>query len=265
MTIPLVLVGCGYTLTRLAARERSGRPVVASTRDEARRAFLEQHGVEVLGDPLGLASAVTEGAEVVVSIPPAAGLDVPLSDALRRRRPRRLVYVSSTGVYGAAKGRLDEDSPVGSGPQAEARVRAEGLYRAAGAVILRSAGIYGPGRGLHDRLASGSFRLPGDGSGHVSRVHVEDLVTAIQIGLASAAPGAVLNVADDAPVTLREVVAWLCERLQLPIPESEPLEQAPLTLRGDRMIQNARLKALGWSPRYPSFREGYAELLTTRC
>lgn len=265
---PLVLVGCGYTLERVAQRVRSPADlrarVLASTRDEARAQKLSSLGVEVSADHVELARRAA-GADVVYSLPPDVGFDDAIVAVLEEVRPARVVYLSSTGVYGAARGEVDERTPVdpeAAGPGA-ARVRAEERFRQSSlaAVFLRVAGIYGPGRGLHERLLAGTYRLPGDGSGRVSRVHVDDLAAAILVALEHAAPGDILNVADDEAAPQREVVAWLCDRLALATPAAVPLEAAPATLRGDRAIANSRLKSLGWRPRFPSYREGFADLL----
>jgi nucleoside-diphosphate-sugar epimerase len=259
-TPPLVLFGCGYTLTRLALRSRPARRVLAVTSNAERARGLVARGVEVVGEQEALAAS--GGAHVVVSVPPEAGRDVALAQALAQHPAERLVYLSSTGVYGAASGEVDEETPTApSHPAAAGRLAAEALFRPLGAVCLRIAGIYGPFRGLHLRLERGEHRLPEGGVRRISRIHVEDLVSAISTALGRAAPGSLLCVADDAPVPQREVVQWLCERLGLPLPPSVPLEQVSPTLRGDRAVQNARLKALGWRPRYPSYREGFAAVL----
>lgn len=260
MTRPLLLIGCGYTLRHLARRVAGTRPLVASTRNPETAGELRALGAEVVEDPVALAQRA-DGAHVVVSLPPEAGLDDALSAALLQHRPERLVYLSSTGVYGAASGRVDEATPVDQHGPSASRVRAERLYQRAGAVVLRPAGIYGPERGLHERLRQGAFRLPGDGSRRTSRIHVEDLCSAIEVALTRASPGDVFNVADDQPAPLREVVSWLCARLGVPIPPSIPLEQAPATLRGDRTVANERLRRLGWAPRFPSYVEGFSAVI----
>ena len=253
---PLVLLGCGYTLTRLALARPKDSRTLAVTGNPERRARLQAHGVSVVTEAEALAHG--EGAHVVVSLPPEAGRDVQVAQALASLRPARLVYLSSTGVYGTRSGEVDEQTPVEpEAPQAIGRLAAEALYRPLGGVVLRVAGIYGPGRGLHQRLQAGTFRLPGEGSRRTSRIHVDDLVSAIEVALARAAPGSVLCVADAAPVPLREVVEWLCVRLSLPPPPSIPLEAAPPTLRGDRAVRARALEALGWQPAFPTWREGF--------
>lgn len=259
MASPLVLLGSGYTLTRLALREAAeGRAVIATTRDAERRTALESAGARVLA--LDEALAHTGGADVVLSIPPEAGLDARLASALAAGRPARAVYLSSTGVYGSARGLVDEDTAVD--PEAGAgRLAAEALLRPLGVCILRVAGIYGPGRGAHTRLLAGSLRLPEGGGGRISRIHVDDLVSAIQRVLEAGTPGAVYCVADDRPASQGETVGWLCARLGVAMPPTVPLSELHASLRGDRAVQNARLKGLGWRPTYPDYRSGFEAVL----
>jgi nucleoside-diphosphate-sugar epimerase len=258
---PLVLLGSGYTLTRLAREEaRRGRHVVAVTRDPQRREQLAREGVSLLS--LEEAMASTRDAHGVISIPPEAGLDGTVAEALRGAPPARLVYLSSTGVYGSTRGHVDEDTPVDpTSPTARGRIEAEALYRQLGGMSLRIAGIYGPGRGLHERLKAGTWKLPEGGGGRISRVHVEDLVEAIRGVLERGTPGATYCVADDRAATQGETVGWLCERLGLPLPPTVPLASLHESLRGDRAVDNGRLKALGWRPRYPDYVAGFSALL----
>jgi hypothetical protein len=261
MRAPLILLGSGYSLTRLALREAAqGRVVLATTRDAERRALLEAAGVAVLS--LDEALRQTGGAHVVLSIPPEAGLDARVTSAFSAQPPARSVYLSSTGVYGSARGVVNEDTPVdpegGSG-----RLAAEALLRPLGTCILRVAGIYGPGRGAHTRLLAGALRLPEGGGGRISRIHVDDLVSAIQCVLEQGEPGALYCAADDRPASQGEAVGWLCERLGVAKPPEVPLAELHASLRGDRAVQNARLKTLGWKLQYPDYRSGFEAVLAT--
>ncbi|QSQ27022.1 GNAT family N-acetyltransferase [Pyxidicoccus parkwayensis] len=261
MTPPLVLLGSGYTLTRLGVAEaRAGRDVLAATRDAARRAELERAGARVTS--LEDALSQTDGAQVVVSVPPDAGLDARIAESLARHPPSRLVYLSSTGVYGGARGHVDEDTPVEpNSPSARGRIDAESRFLPLGAVVLRIAGIYGPERSTLARLHAGAIRLPERGGGRISRVHVDDLVEAIRVALQRGEPSAIYCVADDRPASQEETVTWLCERLGLPSPPRVPLESLHESLRGDRAVSNARLKARGWWLRYPDYVAGFTALL----
>ncbi|AFE04947.1 hypothetical protein COCOR_02964 [Corallococcus coralloides DSM 2259] len=257
MTAPLLLLGCGYTLTRFAVAEaRAGREVLATTRDAARRSVLEGAGVHVVSIDDALSGAA--GAHVVDSVPPDAGLDARFAEALSRSRPSRFVYLSSTGVYGSARGHVDESTPVDrTSAVSRARLEAEDLFLPLGASVMRIAGIYGPGRGTSGRLKAGTLRIPDSGGGRLSRIHVDDLVDAVRVVLERGAPGEVYCVADRRPATQEETASWLCQQLGLPMPPRVPFESLHESLRGDRAISAAKLEALGWTPRYPDFTTGF--------
>jgi nucleoside-diphosphate-sugar epimerase len=262
---PLLILGCGFTGTAAAARAlAAGRAVRATVRSpEAARTL------RLIGADVTVARALTpelvaplaEGAEVLVTFPPDGVTDEALAKVMGRARS--VVYVSSTGVYGERIGIIDEDTPTDAiEPKAAMRLAAETAWREAGATALRSAGIYGPGRGLHRRLIEGSYRVPGEGERVVSRLHVEDLAAMALGCLAARLRGGCFVAADDAPVPQGEVVRWLCEGLGLPMPPSVALSEAPPTMRHDRTVLNARVKrALGLTLRYPTWREGFAQCL----
>jgi nucleoside-diphosphate-sugar epimerase len=172
-------------------------------------------------------------------------------------------------VYGARRGPIDEATPVDpTEARARERLAAERWYRDAGATVVRAAGIYGPGRGLHLRLKRGTFRMPGDGTNVVSRIHVADLARLI-VGVfrraretERARGGEVFLAADDNPVPQLEAIEWLCRRLELPLPPRVPIAEAPATLRHDRAIDNRHIKSwTGLSLLYPSYREGFEACL----
>jgi nucleoside-diphosphate-sugar epimerase len=263
MADPLVILGCGFTgleIARLALAE--GSRVIGTTRTEAGpgrlHAGFERRIVPVLTRDV-VDELVPAGARVVVAFPPDGQTDPAIAPALSAAR---VVYLSTTGVYGSARGRIDERTAVDpSEPRAALRLATEQAYREQGATVLRAAGIYGPGRGLHRRLLSGTFRIPDAGTNVVSRIHVTDLAKLALGVLASDDPkfaGSVFVVADDAPVPQIEVIRWLCARLELPLPASAPLEEVAETLRHDRAVDNRHIKrALSHSLDYPTYREGF--------
>ena len=131
-------------------------------------------------------------------------------------------------------------------------------------LVLRAAGIYGPGRGVIARLRAGAYRAIGDGRTATSRIHVDDLVTAIIAAGDHAAPAEVYNVADDDPGPTRELVAAVVAGFGLPWPPAIAISgvapEVAAMVTADRRISNARLKAhLGVRLRYPSWRTALAE------
>jgi nucleoside-diphosphate-sugar epimerase len=167
--------------------------------------------------------------------------------------------LSTTGVYEDIEGLVDDTTPLPAAPSPKYRavLAAEQAYRAVGAAVLRSPGIYGPERGIHVRLLRGDFKLSGDGSRYGSRIHVEDLA---ELLLASAAtPGETFVVGDLLPCRQREMVEWLCQHLRVPFPASAPLDQVHETLRRSRRIDSSRaLQRLGVTLMYPTYRAAFA-------
>jgi nucleoside-diphosphate-sugar epimerase len=150
---------------------------------------------------------------------------------------------------------------------AETEVLTAAAARGVDAVSLRIVGIYGPGRGVHARLAAGSYRVVGDGAALVCRIHVDDLVAAIvAVGDAETVPSRIYNVADDAPTPSADHADRVAAMLGLPPPPRVPASQVSAEvlamLAADRRVDNRRLKReLGWAPRYPDAVAGVAAAL----
>ncbi len=183
---------------------------------------------------------------------------------------RRYVYTSSTSVYAHIDGSIVmEDSP--TEPQSETSrvlVETEDVLRHAvrdtnfPAVILRVAGIYGPERGhLFQQFLRGEARIAGDGSRLINMIHRDDVVLAIIAALERGGRGEIYNVADDEPVTQRELFGWLSHRLRVPMPPlaSEADSSTRKRTVTNKRISNRKLRlALGCELKYPTFRQGYS-------
>lgn len=258
----LLILGCGYTgLALVRAARELDLEVVATTRSLAHVAAIEQRGARALrlereGTEL-LQRELTENTALVVTFPPDGSSDArwaPLAP-----RAYAAAYVSSSGVYGQRSGAIDDNTPpTPDSPRTQLRLEAERHWQAAGATVLRAAAIYGPGRGQHERVRSGSARIVGDGSHHICRIHVEDLARALLASVRLRLGPEAYVVADDLPAPQGEVVRFLSARLGVQVPPSVPLESAPETLRHDRQLDASRFKRdaqLSW--RYPTYREGF--------
>jgi nucleoside-diphosphate-sugar epimerase len=266
VTSRLVLLGGGFTGAAVARRALAdGARVAATTRDRARVAALEKTGVEAIVLPTwtaeALAAHVDEATRVVVTFPPDGVTDRAVAKGVARAAA--VVYVSSTGVYGDVRGRVDDDTPArGTSARATARLEAEAVWRDVGAVVVRAPGIYGPERGVHVRLARGTFRIPGDGTSFVSRIHVDDLAATLWALAARGARDATFVTGDAEPATHLTVVEWLCRAMRLPLPPHAPLEEVDETLRNDRRVDGSRLQEwVGLPLAYPTYREGFAQCL----
>jgi nucleoside-diphosphate-sugar epimerase len=229
--------------------------------------LLLQQGVSsIVADPTKSTQdllAVQEAAKdayVLVSYPPDGISDRVFANLCKDAK--RIVYVSSTGVYGSLSGVIDEKSKVDANAENKLRLEAEEIWRKAGAVILRAPGLYGPTSGLHQRLIAGLYRLPGKGDNYTSRIHVDDLAAIIEGCFVQDLKLDTYPIGDARPTTQLEVVTWLCEQLKLPIPDSIPLEKAPPTLRGNRKIDGSQIiKELGIKLKYPTYKDGFADLV----
>lgn len=189
-----------------------------------------------------------------------------LAAVQRQRLPIvRIVFTSSTAVYASSDGeRVDESTPTtGHPPKATATklLEAEALTLAhPQGIVLRLAGIYGPGR---NRL----IRMVKEGSARCShpapignRIHRDDCAGALVHLLTLPAPERIYVGVDHAPVELCEVYRWLAQELGVEPPResSEPDERG----RGARKVcSNERLVRSGYGFRFPTYREGYAPLL----
>jgi nucleoside-diphosphate-sugar epimerase len=180
--------------------------------------------------------------------------------------PRRLLFTSSTAVYGQQDGEwVDESSrtePVDFGGRC--LLAGEALVRAAPVpgVLLRLGGIYGPGRvSLIERARRGAT----GGAGYTNRIHRDDAAAALlHLALLPSAAPCYVGV-DCEPAPEAEVLAWLARRLGAAAPRTAAgPEPAPRPRRGSKRCCNALLLASGFRFRYPTWREGYAALLDGR-
>jgi nucleoside-diphosphate-sugar epimerase len=183
--------------------------------------------------------------------------------AVARATGARLVYTSSTGVYGVQDGReVTETTPLqGAGPSSEALQRAEAvLLEATDATVtvLRVAGIYGPGRDPAGRYRDAT-QLARGGDYWVNLAHRDDIVGAIAHVLALADAPRVLNCADGAPATARTVCEWLASRRGVD-PATLVFSGTGAPARSNQRISSAALQATGWRPAWPSFRDGLMSL-----
>lgn len=181
------------------------------------------------------------------------------------QKPRRVLFVSSSSVYGQQQGEwIDETSPAeATGFSGLIMREAEQVALGSGlpASIVRLTGIYGPGRSdLMNRVRQG-YSVAIDPPVYGNRIHADDAASLLAFLLKADAGGVALKDCyigvDDAPAPLAEVVDWMRERLGVTQWSSEN----SMRRAGSKRCSNARAKALGWAPRYASYKEGYEAML----
>ncbi len=188
-----------------------------------------------------------------------------LDNLLARVAPRRLIFVSSTAVYGDRQGAwIDEESPA-EPDHFSGRLLLEAeriaLGGPASAVALRLGGIYGPGRErLIREVAEGRATRPAVPL-FTNRIHRDDAAEAIAHLLALPKPERIYLGVDCEPADLGAIYSWIAGRLKLPEPATASAPGEGRLGRGSKRCSNARLVGSGYRFLYPTFREGYGELI----
>jgi nucleoside-diphosphate-sugar epimerase len=287
MTPRLFCFGLGYSALTLAGRLLArGWTVGGTCRGEDRREALAREGIAAHvfdGDrPLDdVAAALAGTTHLLGSVPPDAAGDPVLArhgDAIAAmgRTLAWTGYLSTTGVYGdRAGGWVDESSALEpTGERGRRRCAAEAawlaLWRQHGVPVhlFRLAGIYGPGRSALDQVRAGMARCI-DKPGQVfSRIHVEDIATALEASMTRPHPGTVYNLCDDEPAAPQAVIAYACALLGVPPPPLVAFDAADLSPMArsfyddNKRVANTRMKEeLGVRLRYPDYRAGLRALM----
>jgi nucleoside-diphosphate-sugar epimerase len=256
----------------------AGFAVVGTSRSPAAVAAPEgvrMVGFEAVGPEIDLAT------HVLMTAAPGPGGDPALGrygEALRSAEGVRWFgYLSTTGVYGDRQGGwVDEDTaPAPASDRARRRVAAEEAWRdvAGGRPldIFRLAGIYGPGRSALEDVRTGRARRilqPGHAFG---RIHVDDIAGGVMAAIARPSDGArVLNFSDDLPAESADVIEEAARLLGVPVPAGVPLAEAwpgmsemarSFWAENRRVASRRTQEALGYSWRYPTYREGLPAIL----
>lgn len=242
----ILIVGAGYTGGRAAALLRAQGHTVVTTRREGGDLPL------TLPDTEPLRKLDGDDWRVLWSVPEAAGVEALAGKAAR------VVYLSTTGVYGDQRV-VDERSEAGpTTERTRLRLAAEERVMAGpwSACVLRPAAIYGPGRGAHESIRVGRWKIAGDGSAYTSRIHVDDLAAIAAAAVLGELAGA-WPVADAEPCTNGEITRFCCELLGVPLPESVPAGALDETRRADRRVDGrAVLRELSVTLRYPTYKIG---------
>lgn len=260
----MLIFGLGHAAGRLADRLRArGWDVAGTTRDGRGDSI-------AFGDEGAVLAALRSATHILSSVPPADGADPVLArygDAIALAPAAWVGYLSSTGVYGDTGGAwVDESAPIrGRRPDRNAADAAWAALR--GHVsVFRLPGIYGPGRSILDRIREGRAHRIDLPDQVFSRVHVDDIAGGVIASFRG--PAGVYNLADDEPCHQNRLVEWGCAMLDVEAPPLQSLDEAGLSPAArafyaeNRRVANGKAKRLlGWTPRYPTYREGLVDCL----
>lgn len=275
----LLSLGHGFSARALAARLiPEGWHIVGTTRSADKMDEIAATGVEpVLWSSSEIKPLISEFPNILVSTAPGPTGDPVLEswrDDLAKAASdiRWLGYLSTTGVYGDHQGGwVDEQTPLTpSTLRGQARVATEEAWRAVPDLavhIFRLAGIYGPDRGPFAKVRNGTARRIIKEGQVFSRIHVEDIASALELSLSNPKAVAVYNLCDDDPAPPEDVIGYAAELLGLPVPPAIAFEDADMTQMArsfyaeSKRVRNDLIKReLGWVPRYPDYRSGLAAM-----
>lgn len=270
----LLIIGAGYIGQALADRVQSQWDVFTarrSPREDRNSVVCDVSRPETLKDlpdvdAIFYAVAADESSDEAYKKAYADGLGNVLA-AYARRRPR-FILASSTSVYAENQGgwvHEDDGVLVTTGPsrfivEGEKALLASGFPGA----ILRFGGLYGPGRtAFARRILNREEPLSRGVSAFANRTHRDDAIGIAAFLLDDKSPAMrVINAVDSEPAGRNEVILWMLDHLGMDR-QGYPEVEGPVKglHRGHKRISNERIRKLGYSFLYPSYREGYAALL----
>ncbi|MEF8973688.1 MAG: SDR family oxidoreductase [Haloarcula sp.] len=288
MTERVVILGCGYVGLELGQQLQDGHEVVGVRRSDDGIAAIEDAGFEAVQADVTDAEALSavpdadwlvfaassggRGAEAAREVY-VEGLRTAIDHFWSRADPpERLVYTSSTGVYGDHDGAwVDEDTPLD--PQtgktevlaeAERVARERPVEHGGHGAVARFAGLYGPDRYRLERYLEGPVT-----AGYLNMVHRADAAGAVRHLLTGNHREEVVLVVDDEPVEKWAFADWLAEQCDVPFPPKQTTEErladdslsetAKRRIQTSKRCSNDRLRELGYEFEYPTFREGYRD------
>lgn len=269
----LFILGLGYSARHFVGKFGGAFAHVAGTvRDPAQRndlAGIEVHAFSGSDPDRGTVERIREADVVLVSVPPGSAGDLGITafaDSLGGQQ-RRIVYLSTIGVYGDHAGAwVDESTP----PQAaldrtRIRIAAEQAWTdmvPGNVTVLRLAGIYGPGRNALATLRVGKARRIIKPGQVFNRIHVDDIASAIMAAIRHGS-GGLWNVCDDEPAPPQDVISYAARLMGVAPPAEEAFATAEMSAMArsfyasSARVSNAKLKReLGVTLAYPSYRHG---------
>jgi nucleoside-diphosphate-sugar epimerase len=276
--VSTLIVGCGYLGERVGkCLVERGERVFGTVRSAGRAGKLVHLGIEPLIADVVRPESLDSLPHVdqifyCVGFDRSAGIDRRavsidgLNNYLDRvpRTVRRIVYASSTSVYGQTQGQcVSEASPANtveeSGKickEAEEALRSWGQYAGCSLVVLRFSGLYGPGRVIGRAVLERGDPIPGNPDSFLNLIHIDDAASAALAALDEACTESLFLVSDDRPVERREYYTLTARLLNAPPPRFVPPGPDDRD-SANRRIANRKLReVLGVDLAYPDITTG---------
>lgn len=288
----VAILGCGYVGLELGRQLLdAGHEVVGVRRSDAGQRAIDEVGMRSIQADVTRPETLEAVPDVdaIVFAASSGGRGAPAARSVyveglrstithfgsRSTAPDRLVYTSSTGVYGDHDGAWvdEETAPDPRTEKTQALLDAEAVAREAVDVgmrptVVRFAGLYGPERYRLERYLEGPVR-----DGYLNMLHRADAAGSIRFVLDLPSPPRLLVAVDDEPIDRWVFANWLADRCGVPRPKKETVAErlqtgelsdtAERRLRTSKRCSNELLRSLGYHFQYPTFREGYDEAITS--
>jgi nucleoside-diphosphate-sugar epimerase len=181
---------------------------------------------------------------------------------LERFTRAKILFVSSTSVYAQSNGEWVTEESVADPSMETGKIlrEAEEVVLGKSGIVLRLAGIYGPGRSaLLTKFLSGEAIIDSGNDRFLNAIHRDDAAAAIKLVAAPSVAAGIYNVVDNEPVLQSECYRWLAAKLNRPIPPIGRSTSSRKRGATNKRVSNAKLRALGWRPQYATFGQGMAK------
>ena len=276
----LLIFGFGYTAKFMCQKfSKKNWEVFCTTRFKEKAKEIKSLNATPIffDDEEKIESVLSKNSYILSTAPPENSKDPVVENYghLLKKNSERVKwagYLSTTSVYGDKKGEwVTEDTELEPNLERSiSRVAAENSWIKLGenllikTVIFRLAGIYGPGRSLVDRLMKDEDVYIVDKPAHLfNRIHVDDIVGAIEMAISSKSEAKIFNLSDDLPAKQLDVAKFAANLLKRKSPQTVSLESdlvsemARSFYKEEKKVSNTRLKdELGYKLVFPSFKEG---------
>ena len=276
----LLIFGFGYTAKFMCQKfSKKNWEVFCTTRFKEKAKEIKSLNATPIffDDEEKIESVLSKNSYILSTAPPENSKDPVVENYghLLKKNSERVKwagYLSTTSVYGDKKGEwVTEDTELEPNLERSiSRVAAENSWIKLGenllikTVIFRLAGIYGPGRSLVDRLMKDEDIYIVDKPAHLfNRIHVDDIVGAIEMAISSKSEAKIFNLSDDLPAKQLDVAKFAASLLKRKSPQTVSLESdlvsemARSFYKEEKKVSNTRLKdELGYKLVFPSFKEG---------
>lgn len=279
----ILIAGCGYVGEATADLfHKAGWKVEGWTasKESAEKLSTKPYSIRAVDiSDRDQASASTEDFDAVIHCASTRGGNADLYRRVYLDGARNLIarftrstflFTSSTSVYAQTNGEQVTEESAAEPKHETGKVlrEAEDVVLEHGGIVVRLAGIYGPGRSsLLRKFLAGQAQIDAATERFINQVHRDDIASAlffllnrtIESQKRAEAGRPIFNIVDDQPTLERECYEWLATRLHRPLPDVAA--SPPARKRGDsnKRVSNEKLRSLGWEPRYPSFQAGMSE------